>query len=447
MSVQDTLKKVKKALDLRFEKDRTLYISKEDTDKIKQALSKSRFQNIQALIKKLGNKVVVKVILKNSWLISFNNKNRKYLENIFNSVDKSFLGEAVKDVVEDRIFSTTEFKTFIEGYYLQNIELRKCRKIYQNENKKIENRIICFERYLKEDYILNNSSSNSIRYINQELTAYPAIYNYLQNKKTHFLASIFKDTQDKDVIAKWIIENKLTDRKDIIWHNLFLSLENIAFKATVEYISSNPTWDDKITKYLIQKILKSFSKVTSFEDEIVELYENNYQIKLLFIRLLEPPKFKDKDLAHSILDKFEKNGFPRNSEKSVENIRKWKESQKGFISIAEIIDNIKQSNQDFSNKRLLEFYSIQFRQTDQNVILELYKNYKDEDKVIRIISYYLVTFLHKKDIPKHFKGIDAIAYIDKIAEYIERLYLKTNFAKRFLEENDKHEIVAKLNRR
>ena len=158
MNIQDTLKKVEKALDLRFEKDSTLYISKEETDKIKKALSNSRFQNIQALSKRLGSKVVVTVILKNSWLISFNSKSHRDLKRIFDDVDKSFLGEAAKDIVKDKIFSTAEFKTFIESYYLQNIQLKKCSKIYKDESIKIENRAICFERYLREDYIRNNST-------------------------------------------------------------------------------------------------------------------------------------------------------------------------------------------------------------------------------------------------------------------------------------------------
>ena len=448
MSIQDTLKKVEKALNLRFEKDSSFYISKEDTEKIKEALSNSNFQNIQALITRLGSKVVVIVILKNSWLISFNSQNQRYLENIFNDIDKSFLGEAAKDIVKDNIFSTSEFKTFIEGYYLYNIELQKCRKIYKNKHEKIENRIICFERYLKEDYILNHSTAKSIIYINQEFESDPTIYNYLQNKKNSFLVSIFQESQEKDIIANWIIVNKLVDRKDIIWQKLFLSLNNIAFNKTVKYISSNPTWDNNITKYLIQIILKNFSQMTNFEDDIAKLYKKNNSIRLLFIRLLEPAKFKNQNLAHSILDRFDNIGFPNDSKKDVRNIRNWKDSKghTGFISVQKIIISL-EGNHNFSSKSLLNYYSRQLEQTDKKVILQLYKHKKNKNEVKLIISYYLTTFFYKRDIPTYFKNINAKSYIEQIANYIESEMINTTFAKQFLEDNNKHELVAKLNRR
>ncbi len=42
MDISNTLKKVEKALDLRFEKNSSLYISKEDTEDIKKALYYSK---------------------------------------------------------------------------------------------------------------------------------------------------------------------------------------------------------------------------------------------------------------------------------------------------------------------------------------------------------------------------------------------------------------------
>ena len=77
MDISNTLKKVEKALDLRFERDSSLYISKEDTEKIKEALYNSKFQNINAFIKKFGNKIVGKIILNNSWLIDFSRNERE----------------------------------------------------------------------------------------------------------------------------------------------------------------------------------------------------------------------------------------------------------------------------------------------------------------------------------------------------------------------------------
>ena len=103
MDISNTLKKVEKALDLRFERDSSLYISKEDTEKIKEALYNSKFQNINAFIKKFGNKIVGKIILNNSWLINFS-RNERELKKIFNSIEREFLGDISKDIIEDKIF-------------------------------------------------------------------------------------------------------------------------------------------------------------------------------------------------------------------------------------------------------------------------------------------------------------------------------------------------------
>jgi len=195
MSISNTLKKVEKALDLRFEQDSSLYISKEDTEKIKEALYKSQFQNINAFIKKFGNKIVGKVILSNSWLISFNN-NKYELEKIFKNIDKKFLGDISKDIIEDKIFSATEFKLFIKQYYLESIPLKDCARIYKDSNEVIQNRVTSFKRYLKEEYILENSSSNIVRFIDNEFRDYPEIYDHIQIKNSNFLSSIFNNYND-----------------------------------------------------------------------------------------------------------------------------------------------------------------------------------------------------------------------------------------------------------
>jgi len=446
MDILETLKKVEKSLDLRFEKDTSLYISKDDIEKIKEALFKSNFQNVNAFTKKLGNRVVAKVILSNSWLINFN-KNKSDLTKIFDSIDKNFLRNISKEIVEDNIFSTIEFKSFIESYYIETISLSDCKKMYKNEDVKIENRVIAFERYLKDDYIKNNSVSNSIRFIDQELKNIIEIENYVQNKRVNFLTLIFKDSNEKDILTEWIIENKLTDRKDKIWNNLFLSLEDSAFDMSIEYISNYPSWDNKITKHLIQRVLKSFSNNSNFKHKIAELYGNNYSIRKLFIHMIEPPKFRDEELANSLLDYFESVELPNNSENSVEMIRNWKAEEKGFKNLEDLISQINKNGQDFKNNKTLNYYSMQLGNTDKNIILELYNKFKDEKDVVLVISYYLVNFLRKREIPKYFKSINSEIYINKITKNIEKLHINTIHSKSFLEDNGKYELLAKFNQR
>ena len=64
-----------------------------------------------------------------------------------------------------------------------------------------------------------------------------------------------------------------------------------------------------------------------------------------------------------------------------------------------------------------------------------------------IICYYLVGFLKKRTIPKYFKDIDSIDYINQITEYIEKLNINTTYSRKFLEDNNKYELLSKFNRR
>jgi len=448
MNILNTLKKIDKALDLRFERDSSLYISKEDTESIKKALYHSKFQNINAFIKKFGNKIVGKIILNNSWLIDFN-RNERELKRIFDSIDKNFLGDISKDIIEDKIFSTSQFKLFIKQYFLESIPLKDCSKIYKDTNELIESRVTCFKRYLKEEYILENSASNIVRFIDSEFKDYPKIYNHLQIKDTRFLIYIFNNYNDIEDVFEWIILNKITDRKDKVWNNLFLSNKEIAFQIAIEYISNYPSWDNTVTKYLIQRVLIKFEKINDFEDTIVELYNNNMGIRLLFIHMIEPPRFKNKELAHALLDEFEYIGLPKKSENSIDKIRNWSESdnfKQGFENSNNLMDEINKKH-EFNSVKTLDYFSSKLNKTDKDIILNAYFNHQYDDNLRLVVSYYLIGFLKKRTIPKHFKDIDSTEYIEQITEYVEKYNVNTEFSKKFLEENQKYKLLSKFNKR
>ena len=449
MDISNTLKKVEKALDLRFERDSSLYISKEDTEKIKEALYNSKFQNVNAFIKKFGNKIVGKIILNNSWLIDFS-RNERELKKIFNSIEREFLGDISKDIIEDKIFSTTEFKLFIKQYYLESIQFKDCPKIYKDTKELIQNRVTCFKRYLKEEYILENSASNIVRFIDSEFKDYPKIYNHIQTKNSAFLSSVFTGYSEMNEVIEWIILNKITDRKDKVWNNLFLSNKDIALEESVNYISEYPSWNNNITKHLIQRELVKLNKIDIFEERIVKLYNNNWSIRLLFLHMIEPPKFKNKKLAHTILDRFDDIGLPNKSRSSVEKIRSWEESsssKNGFKNRDEMINSITQSNQDFSNLKTLNYYTFHLNKTKKEIILDAYDDFSSDDNLKLLLSYYLASFLSKRTIPKHFYKINKSDYIDEITNFIVKLDINTEFSKTFLEENKKYEELARFNQR
>jgi len=448
MEILNTLKKVEKALDLRFEKDSSLYVSKEDTEKIKEALYKSQFQNINAFVKKFGNKIIGKIIINNNWLLKFN-QNKKELKKLFNNIDKNFLKDISKEIIEDKVYSSMEFKRFIKQYYLETISLKECQIIYNNDQELIQHRVICFRRYLKEDYLINNTLSHSIRFIDSVFQNFQEIYNYIQQHNVNFLTSIFQNTDDIDIVLEWILENKIIDRKDKTWMNLVLSNKNISFKIIMNYISNNPTWDNKITKFLIHRILVKFNKLDQYTEKIVEVYSNYWQLRLLFIYMLEPDKFKNKDLANHILDQFEDIGLPNKSEKNIEQIRNWNESNnlKGFQNRDDLIQDINNGKHDFTNIKTLDYYSSQLKKTKKDIILDTYSNFSNDNNLKLILSYYFTYFLKREHIPKSFSEVIDSTYINEIARYIVDLNINTVFSKKFLEDHNKHMELIKFNKR
>ncbi len=72
-----------------------------------------------------------------------------------------------------------------------------------------------------------------MRFIDNEFEYYPKIYNYFQTKDSSVLISIFSGYYYMEDIIEWIILNKVTDRKDRVWSNLFLSHKKISLEQSV----------------------------------------------------------------------------------------------------------------------------------------------------------------------------------------------------------------------
>jgi hypothetical protein len=433
----EILQKIEKSLDLRFEKENSLYISKDDEEKIKEAILKSQYQNVSAFSKRFGNRIIAKIFTKNSWLVS--RVDEKSLTPLFKILNQNFLEDISKDIVEDRVFASSEFKSFLLRFGGGN-----CEKVYKDGSAKVENRATCFGRYLKE-YLKSVSASHGIRFIEQELNKNHEIEKYLQAQNPTFLNNLFQS--DLKTVAKWIIENRVADRKDKIWKKLLISLGESGFQEAVEYIDENPSWDNNTTKILIQRILKNFYKVPSFVDEISELYSNHWRLRILFIQMLEPDKFKDKDIAHNLLEEFEDMGIPEKAKNSAKIVLDWEKAQNGFSSVEKLLQELN-SNHDFSNLGTLNFLSIQFQKTSPKILIELFENYGTSQEVKTALSYFIAkSFKNYKFFPRKVFQIVENSYSNEISRYLEELHICTKEAKIFFEKYGKHQAIAKCNRR
>ena len=460
--IKETFEKIEKTLNLRFEDNSALYISKENTEKIKESLSKNNFQNIFGLAQKHGDEIVAKVILKNSWLIDFQKikKNRSVLSkfsNLFKNISNSFFIQIAEPIIDDKFYSSIEFKQFVEEMYYNKIDKNQCEKIYSEKDKKPENRCICFVRYLKEVYVLEESSTDVVRFINMDFASFPEIYKYLNSKKNTTLQGVFMKTSDKYSVANWIIENKIEGNNEIIkgntlWKNGLLSLGTGGLKAVIEYVSAHPTYDNDNTKFMIRKIIPSFYKNDNFEDSVLNLYQNYFHIRILLIQMLSPSKFKSKEIAQDLINKFEQiEPFRPNWIKSVDAIRNWEERVDKFNSVTEILEKVNNPTTNLSNKKTQQYFSLLLSKSEFSIIKELHEIHGTDENVYIVLTHFLVNLFNGLN---DFKKIDPFnkldlseKYITRISNYIGEMYINTKEAKKFLEENKQYTILEQLNRR
>ena len=451
INISENLSQINKSFNLRFEKDTTLYISKDDEESIKKILFNTKYQNLKAMVQKLGNKVVVKVILKNSWLIDFaklNHENKKTLFNIFSQTDQEFLINISHDVREDNIYSSLEFKNFIKEF---TINSTNALKIYKNKDEHIELRAIAFAIYLKTEYSLKNSSSNCLSFIDNEFNKYTELYENINQKRGNILNRIFSNSQDyeKEKIANWIIENKLSNKKDNVWANILGVLGEYAFDAMIHYIRTYPEYDNSTTKLILQKRLRTFYKIDDFQEKIVSLYRSCFKIRILFFHLLEPNKFRDKELAQKIVSDFNSIGIPSSATNLKVKIENWEreDTQNNFLSKEQFIENLNEGNQDLTNRKTLNHFQYKLKRTENNVILDIYFNHK-EHEVQTVLAFYIADSLGFKGVDSQLqKIVEDLDYTDLIAGFIDRFNINTMYSKEFLSIHNKNLILTKLNRR
>ena len=72
-----------------------------------------------------------------------------------------------------------------------------------------------------------------MNFIDNEFRRFPELYDYINRNRNDMLSLLFKNFEDdeKTAIVEWIIENKISDKKDRIWENLLKSFEKSSLFA------------------------------------------------------------------------------------------------------------------------------------------------------------------------------------------------------------------------
>lgn len=452
-----TFERIEKSLDLRFQKKGALFITKSDLEEAKKSIYKEEYQNFFALSTKVGMPVLIQILLKNPWLITnkaLTNRDLKKQLNISLQEEngKQYL-KLLQKISQDEVFSTKRFKEYCEEKYYSQIDVSICNDIYKNNEYKPAIRALCFKRL-----VLSSSKDGKYKIlkINNEFLSYDGLYKQVKNSS--YLNDILINSTEKKYIATWILENKCRENMDAIWSNSFLSLEEHAFNEAVNYIRLNMEYSDFTTKWIFRKIIpkllqnadkKEKDIIESYVDKIFDLYSNRsaYRIKILFLNMLEPAKFKNKELAIRLLDGFEERGISEKFEDKIKKIRSGKIPSKGYVSAEKAYEDLS-GGQDLSKKGSLNFFSMQFSKTKYHIIKELYEKYNENKNVKKSISYFIADSMkiNNKTLLTMLKPL-LDEYKTQIINYIARYSINTVESRKFLHENNEDKILSEFTKR
>ena len=452
-----TFEKIEKSLDLRFQKKGALFISKNDFEEAKKSIYKEEYQNFFALSTKVGMPILIQILLKNPWLITnkalVNKDLKKQLDiSLQEENGKQYLN-LLQRIYQDKVFSTKRFKEYCGKKYYNLISVIDCNSIYKNNEHKPAIRALCFERLVLSS---PKDGQYKIIKINKEFQSYKELYKQVKN--SDYLNNILINSTEKKYIAAWILENKCKKNMDTVWSSAFLSLEEYALNEAMDYISLNMDYSDFTTKWLFRKIIpKLLQKADKKEKDVSELYVDKifniysnrsaYKIKILFLNMLEPAKFKNKELAIRLLDGFEERGVPEKFENKIKKIRSGETSSKGYTSVDKAYEDLS-IGQDLSKKGSLNFFSMQFSRTSFNIIKGLYEEHIENENIKKSISYFIVDNM-KRNNKQLLTMLNPLPedYKIQIINYIDIYSINTEISVNFLHDNNEYELLAKFTKR
>jgi len=391
--------------------------------------------------------------LKNPWLISddfLQNKDfKRYIREKLSADNASQYISILKNIAEDNIFSTNKFKLFIEGFYYTLINVKECKKIIGEDNSKPKILLECFKRTIMAS---EENDEIKIRMINDFFESKPEVYQLI--KSTAELNKLINTMKSKEYIAQWILDNKTLPKIDPVWSNAFISLGKDSFDVASKYIKDNFTYDE-VSKWIVRNVFQkqlnyNDSNMEYYINEIVNIYKNRdaYRIKILFLDMLQPGKFKDCEIARKILGEFEIIGIADKFNERVEKIRNCEEDSRGYNSESEAYDDINKDSSDIYNQKTLDYIARQFRKTDYSILVQLYVKHNDNIKIQKAISYYIANEMRKKE-SLLIKEIGELSseYIESVIEYISENSINSKTTISFLHENNRPDIIEKLTRR
>ena len=291
----NSLKKINYSLNCRFEKDADLYISKQDSQEIKNMIYNKSWEGIHGIYitNKISPNILSIEIMKHAWLIkNISKQGCKYIEEIFEACEKDIFIEKSSKIINNEIYASNSLKKIIIPIYYNNVDINICKNILDNKVRNLifntDIRKICIKRVLDECKSGRQLYTTIKSYLNKNEI-------YSNSNAFKFYVEEIKSNRDKDFIeefANQVFDNEIEDNpdyKETSWYKIFRELGKVTFDICSEYLKkyseTDKDFSSNIARYLMAYQIKK-NDAQYYIDKWKELFSNSSNNNLRYILII-----------------------------------------------------------------------------------------------------------------------------------------------------------------
>ena len=309
----NSLKKINYSLNCRFEKDADLYISKQDSQEIKNMIYNKSWEGIHGIYitNKISPNILSIEIMKHAWLIkNISKQGCKYIEEIFEACEKDIFIEKSSKIINNEIYASNSLKKIIIPIYYNNVDINICKNILDNKVRNLifntDIRKICIKRVLDECKSGRQLYTTIKSYLNKNEI-------YSNSNAFKFYVEEIKSNRDKDFIeefANQVFDNEIEDNpdyKETSWYKIFRELRKVTFDICSEYLKkyseTDKDFSSNIARYLMAYQIKK-NDAQYYIDKWKELFSNSSNNNLRYILIISIKNIYNEEAQINIINSY-----------------------------------------------------------------------------------------------------------------------------------------------
>lgn len=309
----NSLKKINYSLNCRFEKDADLYISKQDSQEIKNMIYNKSWEGIHGIYitNKISPNILSIEIMKHAWLIkNISKQGCKYIEEIFEACEKDIFIEKSSKIINNETYAPNSLKKIIIPIYYNNVDINICKNILDNKVRNLifntDIRKICIKRVLDECKSGRQLYTTIKSYLNKNEI-------YSNSNAFKFYVEEIKSNRDKDFIeefANQVFDNEIEDNQDYketSWYKIFRELGKVTFDICSEYLKkyseTDKDFSSNIARYLMAYQIKK-NDAQYYIDKWKELFSNSSNNNLRYILIISIKNIYNEEAQINIINSY-----------------------------------------------------------------------------------------------------------------------------------------------